>query len=780
MELDLGSLSLDEVGGRSVLGAASSGSTRTGGRDLPTTPAGAAPTYSAERRFDQVYSRHELLGKGAFSTVHRCVRHDTGEACAVKVIDLRPLRLRQHFDAQRLLREVTIMRRLDHPNIVKLYDVFEEPDSLLLVMELVPGVELFDSILSKSRYTEDEARPVFIQIASALKYLHDQNIVHRDIKPENIVLVEYSEGERKNGCTVKLLDFGLSKSLDSEFGSAAKTFVGTPCYLAPEVESLKTTNGTSGQTYGLAVDVWSLGAVLFVTLAAQFPAFDRATGVPLVLLDGKAWEGATPVVKDLIRNLMHPDPAQRLTMDQALSHPWTVGQASSLAGKGAPSDGALVLSTTTTTTTELPVPNWGLEVPENTTTPAPRPAQAMAPGGWLAGLSALDPNMHAVVAGASPPRAGDAGAVAASPALDLGNAQPGASPSRTQAVTLWRPAADKLANPNGSASGACLLVQLHHKVCKLFRAALASYPQPTTAAKIRQCALMGRTQMMDTLQFLAKLEAMSRQVQESLQEVALAVQADEPRFAHQVLEMQRRWLVDLREEAMAVKRSNQMLVAALNTLILELGVLQVPQTPPLPAGTKPAAPEIQLEVDEGLLQRMQDLAAPYKPLSEEEFLSLMLPKVATSPPTSPAARDDPAKPCATNPSAAAAAAADPNSSPLLQLPLILDKIDAQLESSTILWANIEVVFDVMLKKGDHIDQFVDFGKNPRLMERFQARMSDYQYFWNYIQVMATANVAAPEIVQMYSFVEKPLEGTGTDLAAAATSLEPRLRLMMDA
>lgn len=208
------------------------------------------------------------------------------------------------------------MGRLNHPNIIKFVQVYEDVDHLMMVMEFCPGRELFDVILARKCFDEEDAKPVFAQICRALFYLHSLNILHRDIKPENVLIMTDPDS---NGYPIaKLLDFGLSKNAAN--GSAAKTFVGTPCYLAPEVEY--TSKGLGG-TYGLPADCWSLGAVLYVMLVARFPEFEQdITGKVVVKLPPVLFNNISNEAKDLIRGLMNTNPAARLTSAGALLHPW--------------------------------------------------------------------------------------------------------------------------------------------------------------------------------------------------------------------------------------------------------------------------------------------------------------------------------------------------------------------------------------------------------------------------------------------------------------------------
>ncbi len=269
------------------------------------------------------------LGRGAFAVVRRCIEKQTRDEYAAKVIDLRQIKMKGELRLTRVLREVEILRSISHPNIVKLHAAYQNDNTLVIVMELIHGKELFFAILERNHYREGDARPIFVQLAEALRYLHNHNIVHRDVKPENVLLIGDGSDVR-----VRLLDLGLSKLIDpSPGGSQAKSFVGTRAYLAPEVELLA--HG-QGKEYGFAADLWSLGAVLHVMLVAKFPEFTvchhvnnegtltpfsgvlNAEGLPL-------WDHLSPAAKDLIKRLMTPNPAKRLTAAQALAHPWALG-----------------------------------------------------------------------------------------------------------------------------------------------------------------------------------------------------------------------------------------------------------------------------------------------------------------------------------------------------------------------------------------------------------------------------------------------------------------------
>ena len=272
---------------------------------------------STNESFLNKYEFLNEIGRGGFSRVFRCrSRKVQGDEYAVKVIDLRPMRLKEKFDPARLRREVDIMKKLRHRNIVYFYEGYETDDSVLLVLELCPGKELFDVILERNSFSEVDAKPAFTQVCSAVYYLHCLNIIHRDIKPENILVLDRRDAA--GNLVIKLLDFGLSKNAGA--GSEAKTFVGTPCYLAPEVEY--TSKGLGG-TYGLPADCWSLGAVLYVMLVARFPEFEQDSAGKVVLkLPPVLWSNVSSEAKALVSGLMNTNQYARLTSGAALQHEW--------------------------------------------------------------------------------------------------------------------------------------------------------------------------------------------------------------------------------------------------------------------------------------------------------------------------------------------------------------------------------------------------------------------------------------------------------------------------
>jgi serine/threonine protein kinase len=176
----------------------------------------------------------------------------TGEKVAVKIINRAGL---SKEDEKDLRTEVSILKQLQHPNIVRLIDFFEEPLTYIIVMEYVVGGELFDRIVKKAFYNEKEARDCVAVLFNAVKFLHDRNIVHRDLKPENLLLKSLDDD-----ADLKLADFGFATEVH---GNKLTQQCGTPGYVAPEIISRK--------PYGLGVDMWSLGVICYILLGGYPP-----------------------------------------------------------------------------------------------------------------------------------------------------------------------------------------------------------------------------------------------------------------------------------------------------------------------------------------------------------------------------------------------------------------------------------------------------------------------------------------------------------------------------
>ncbi|KAK4948967.1 serine/threonine-protein kinase gin4 [Elasticomyces elasticus] len=210
-----------------------------------------------------------------------------------------------------LEREIAVMKLLEHPNIVRLYDVWENRNELYLIMEYVDGGELFHYVDERKGLPEDEAIFIFRQIVSALLYCHRLLICHRDLKPENILL-------NQRDLTVKLIDFGMA-ALQPK-GRQLSTPCGSPHYAAPEVVSSKPYDGTQA-------DVWSCGVILYVMLTGTTPFNYSADGDIRVLFKDIAraryWmpPDLSHEAKDLIKRIFVPDPSRRITMDGIWEHP---------------------------------------------------------------------------------------------------------------------------------------------------------------------------------------------------------------------------------------------------------------------------------------------------------------------------------------------------------------------------------------------------------------------------------------------------------------------------
>lgn len=266
-------------------------------------------------RFMDAYKIQESqLGHGSYSTVHPAIRISDGMKVAVKVIMKNRLK---PSDEASIRSEISIMKSLDHPNIIKMLDFYEDHTKFYIVMELIAGGELFDRLVTKTLYTEAMARELIIIIFKAIKYLHDRNIVHRDLKPENILLLS-----KDDDISIKIADFGFAVQLKSPT-DLIKNQAGTPGYVAPEILERK--------EHGKPVDMWSMGVIIYMLLGGYPPFYDVDNNQKNLFrkilncdyqFHHEFWSNISAEAKDLISKLLVINPSQRYTIDQALAHPW--------------------------------------------------------------------------------------------------------------------------------------------------------------------------------------------------------------------------------------------------------------------------------------------------------------------------------------------------------------------------------------------------------------------------------------------------------------------------
>ncbi|XP_072906892.1 serine/threonine-protein kinase MARK1 isoform X14 [Hemitrygon akajei] len=251
------------------------------------------------------YRLLKTIGKGNFAKVKLARHVPTGREVAVKIIDKTQL---NPTSLQKLFREVRIMKILNHPNIVKLFEVIETEKTLYLIMEYASGGEVFDYLVAHGRMKEKEARAKFRQIVSSVEYCHQKCIVHRDLKAENLLL--------DADMNIKIADFGFSNEFT--IGSKLDTFCGSPPYAAPEL--------FQGKKYdGPEVDVWSLGVILYTLVSGSLP-FD---GQNLKELRERVLRGKYRIpfymstdCENLLKKLLVLNPAKRGSLEQIMKDRW--------------------------------------------------------------------------------------------------------------------------------------------------------------------------------------------------------------------------------------------------------------------------------------------------------------------------------------------------------------------------------------------------------------------------------------------------------------------------
>eukprot|EP01041_Mallomonas_annulata_P001467 gene1467-2818_t len=289
----------------------------------------AANSKLSTRKFKKEYTLSRELGSGAFSVVRLAVNKTTGDSVAVKIVDKKKL---SEEDLESLATEILILDHLNHPHIIKLMEVFEENGEFFIVTELVGGGELFDRIVSKSHYTEKEARDLIKIFLETMQYMHGAGVVHRDLKPENLLLTSDEDDS-----SIKIADFGFAKKVTDLVRN--EVACGTPGYVAPEI--------LRGDAYGAEVDIWSMGVICYVLLAGYPPFYDEdQKKLFKKIKEGRYyfhedyWGNVSEEAMDLIRKMLCVSQKDRWTATQLLSHPWIIAGDAQLEAKNL--SGALV------------------------------------------------------------------------------------------------------------------------------------------------------------------------------------------------------------------------------------------------------------------------------------------------------------------------------------------------------------------------------------------------------------------------------------------------------
>ncbi|CAO3682315.1 unnamed protein product [Umbelopsis ramanniana] len=267
--------------------------------------------------FEENYELGRVLGEGNFAKVHSAIERETGREFAVKIMQKRRFAGKPKLLAS-LKKEIAVLMGLPkHKCIMSVEKVFEDNDLMYLVLELGGDGDLFEYVYQKQRLPEAEARLLFWQLLVGLDYLHSNNVVHRDLKLENVLF------EDKKELRIKIGDFGLATFSHKQYALTSRC--GTPSYVAPEVLA-----PASSRAYGKEVDLWSLGVMLYICLCG-YPPFYADSSVPAqAIRSGQFsfvdadWKGVTSEAKDLIKRLMTVDPTKRITVNEAMWHPWIV------------------------------------------------------------------------------------------------------------------------------------------------------------------------------------------------------------------------------------------------------------------------------------------------------------------------------------------------------------------------------------------------------------------------------------------------------------------------
>uniref|UniRef100_A0A8D0E108 Death-associated protein kinase 1 n=1 Tax=Salvator merianae TaxID=96440 RepID=A0A8D0E108_SALMN len=273
-------------------------------------------TVFRQENLDDHYEIGEELGSGQFAVVRKCREKSTGVQYAAKFIKKRRTKSsRRGVSREDIEREVSILKEIQHPNVITLHDVYENKMDVILILELVAGGELFDFLAEKESLTEEEATEFLKQILNGVNYLHSLQIAHFDLKPENIMLLDRSVPKPR----IKIIDFGLAHKID--FSNEFKNIFGTPEFVAPEIVNY--------EPLGLEADMWSIGVITYILLSGASPFLGETKQETLANVSAVNYDfeeeffsNTSALAKDFIRRLLIKDPKKRMTIQDSLQHPW--------------------------------------------------------------------------------------------------------------------------------------------------------------------------------------------------------------------------------------------------------------------------------------------------------------------------------------------------------------------------------------------------------------------------------------------------------------------------
>lgn len=251
-----------------------------------------------------------VIGEGGYGQVKEVVEKKTGCKRASKTIQVKYLK---KSEVDNIVREIETLKKLDHPGVLKIFQVYRESDYFHIITDLCTGGELYDKIIKKQKLSENMAASYMFDIVSTVKYLHESGVMHRDLKPDNILFEDTSAKSR-----LKIIDFGASKSFKK--GKTYEEVVGTPYYIAPEV--------LKGE-YTEKCDIWSIGVILYTMLSGSPPftgssnseIYEKILEEPLSF-NSPEWSSVSTSAKSLLKKVLVKDPKKRISISEFFFNPW--------------------------------------------------------------------------------------------------------------------------------------------------------------------------------------------------------------------------------------------------------------------------------------------------------------------------------------------------------------------------------------------------------------------------------------------------------------------------